>query len=271
MSQIKFGCQFYTWQMSGALYVGKLPHISKVVGSAGFAGIEPETCMLGPYYDDPSEMKDVLAQNNLQLGAIALVCNWSGSTETSEENREAEQVFNYLKHFPDSHLVLCQLPGNDRTDLHLRQANAIACINTIASRAVDLGIECSFHPNSPEGSIFRIKEDYQVLLDRLDRRIVGFAPDTGHIAKGGMDVIEIFQTYKSLIKHIHFKDITASSGWTAMGAGIIDFPQIVTMMRDTNYHGWIMVEEESPEAEVNPDSATIKNGEYLQQTLLPLV
>jgi hypothetical protein len=32
-----------------------------------------------------------------------------------------------------------------------------------------------------------------------------------------------------------------------------------------------MVEEESPEAEANPDAATTKNGEYLRQSLLPLV
>lgn len=56
-----------------------------------------------------------------------------------------------------------------------------------------------------------------------------------------------------------------------MGAGIIDFPRIVTMLRDSGYARWIMVEEESPEAEANPDVATTKNGEYLQRPLLPLV
>jgi inosose dehydratase len=257
--------------MSGKRYIGKLPHISKVASSAGFSGIEPETCMLGPYYDDPAALKDVLTQYNLQVGAIALACNWSGPRETDAEKWEAERVLNYLKFFPDTHLVLSQLPGKDRSNLQQRQANAIACIEAIARRSTDLGIDCSFHPNSPAGSVFRIKEDYLVLLDRLDSRIVGFAPDAGHIAKGGMDVIEIFHTYRSLIRHIHFKDITTSREWAAMGAGIIDFPRIVTMMRDAHYDGWIMVEEESKEAEVNPDTATAKNGEYLRKSLLPLV
>ena len=56
-----------------------------------------------------------------------------------------------------------------------------------------------------------------------------------------------------------------------MGAGIIDFPGIVAMLKDTGYTGWIMIEEESPEAEVDPNTATIKNGEYLQRSLLPIV
>jgi inosose dehydratase len=271
MSQIQLGCQFYTWQMSGAQYIGKLPHILQVVNGAGFAGIEPETGMLGSYYEDPARLKDLLNQNGLQLGAITLVCDWFGALETEAERQEADKLFNYLQHFPGTHLMLCQMPGKDRSNLHQRQANALACVNAVAARAADRGLTSSFHPNSPPGSVFRNDEDYRILLDGLDSRVVGFAPDTGHIVKGGIDVIKVFENYRPLIKHVHFKDITASGEWTAMGAGIIDFPRIMTMLRDTGYSGWIMIEEESQEAETNPDAATIKNGVYLQQVLLPLV
>ena len=271
MSQIKFGCQFYTWQMSGNRYAGKLPDILNVVKPAGFAGIESEPWMLGSYYGDPSALKDLLAQFNLQLGAIAFVCDWANPVETEQEIDEAERVFTYVKSFPDAHLVLCQFPGKDRSNLRQRQNNLISCVNAVAVRAVDQGLICSYHPNSPDGSVFRIEDDYKILFDGLDTRVVGFAPDTGHIARGGMDVIKIFNTYRPLIKHIHFKDITMTGGWTAMGAGMIDFPKIVTMLRDTGYTGWIMIEEESPEAEADPNTATTKNGEYLRRSLLPIV
>jgi inosose dehydratase len=271
MSHIKFGCQFYTWQMSGNRYAGKLPEILNIVKPAGFAGIESEAWMLGSYYDDPSMLKDLLAQYNLQLGALAFVCNWVNPDETEQERSEAGRVFNYAKAFSGAHLVLVQLPGKDRSNLRQRQQNLISCVNAVAARAVDEGLVCSYHPNSPEGSVFRIEDDYKILVDGLDSSVVGFAPDTGHIARGGMDVIHILKTYRTLIKHIHFKDITASGGWTAMGAGIIDFRAIVKMLRDTGYSGWIMIEEESPEAEEDPNTATTKNGEYLRGSLLPIV
>jgi inosose dehydratase len=180
-------------------------------------------------------------------------------------------VFSYAKSFPEAHLVLVQAPGKDRSNLRQRQENLISCVNAVAARAVDRGLSCSYHPNSPEGSVIRIEDDYKILLDELDSNVVGFAPDTGHIARGGMDVVKLLKTYRHLIKHIHFKDITTSGGWTAMGAGIIDFPGIVAMLKDTGYAGWIMIEEESPEAEVDPNMATTKNGEYLRQSLLPIV
>jgi inosose dehydratase len=271
MSQIHFGCQFYTWQMSGKKYIGELPHILRAVNSAGFEGIEPETVMLGDYYQDPQALKDILVQHGLKLGAITLVLDWVEPVETQQERQDAERIIQYAKHFPGTHLVLCQTPGKDRSDLRQRQTNAIACVNAVAARAFDQGIVSSYHPNSPPGSVFRTREDYRILLDGLDNRVVGFAPDSGHIANGGMDVIEVFQSYLPLIKHVHFKDITAAGGWTAMGAGMIDFPRIVHMLKAADYNGWIMIEEESPEAEVDPDAATNQNGKYLYRVMLPLV
>jgi inosose dehydratase len=271
MSGIRFGCQFYTWQMSGQRYVGALTHITQIVHSAGFAGVEPETGMLGAYYDDPAALKDVLDQHGLALGALTLVPDWNGPRETEAEVRETQRVFDYLRMFPGTHLMLVQMPPADRQNLRERQRNVIGCINAVAARAAERGIACSYHPNSPPGSLFRVLEDYQILLDGLDSRVVGFAPDTGHVAKGGIDVVALFETYRPLIRHVHFKDITAAGEWAAMGAGIIDFPRIVTRLRDTGYGGWIMIEEESVEAETDPDAATQKNGEYLRQTLLPMV
>jgi inosose dehydratase len=271
MSAIRFGCQFYTWQMSGQRYVGALPHITQIASAAGFAGIEPETGMLGAYYDDPAALRDVLDKRGLALGALTLVPDWVGPRESELEVRETERVFSYLRTFPGAHLMLVQMPGTDRRDLRERQQKVIGCINAVATRAAGHGIACSYHPNSPPGSLFRVLEDYQILLEGLDSRVVGFAPDTGHVVKGGIDVLELFETYRPLIRHVHFKDITAAGEWTAMGAGVIDFPRIVRVLRDTGYGGWIMIEDESVEAETDPDAAMQKNGEYLQQTLLPLV
>ena len=91
MSPIRFGCQLYTWQMSGDRYVGKLPHILQVVQDAGLSGIEPETCMLGSYYDDPLALQGALDERGLQLGALTLVCEWAKPTETEAERMVEEE------------------------------------------------------------------------------------------------------------------------------------------------------------------------------------
>ncbi len=258
MCAIKYGCQTYTWQMSYEKYSQRLDHIISVVAGSGFAGIEAEICMLGPYNEDPAKLAADLQAKGLALGALCLVCDWLSPQETGEELAEADRVIAMLQtHFPGTVLALCQMPQDDRSDLTDRQNNCIACCNAIGKRAADSGVATVMHPNSPPGSVFRIADDYKILMDGLDCSIVGYAPDAGHIAKGGMDPVAIFQEYGAVIRHVHFKDMTPD------GAGAIDFDAIVSVLKQHDYRGWIMVEDESPRAETDPDAVTVANGEYL--------
>lgn len=265
------GCQTYTWQMSFEKYSGKIPHILDVIQSAKFSGFEPEVIMLGDYESNPSRLVQELNERNLSLGALCVAWPWRNSTPTEEEQRDTRHVFDYLKEFPGVPLILVQLPYDDRSNLRERQQKAIANINWVAERAQEVGIRCAYHPNSPTGSVFRTREDYEVLFDGLDLERCGYAPDTGHIANGGMDVMEILTTYRSHIRHVHFKDIDTSGAWTAMGRGVINHVAVVEMLRDTGYDGWVMVEEESEDARRNPDEMTLVNGHYVEKVLRPLL
>jgi inosose dehydratase len=252
--------------MSYEKYSKRLDHIIGVVADSGFIGIEPEVCMLGPYNHEPARLAEDLHRNGLALSALCLVCDWLSPKETTEEKEEADRVIHMLdQHFPGTILALCQMPQQDRQNLQERQDNCISCCNDIGRRAGDLGIHTVFHPNSPEGSVFRSAEDYRVLMDGLGATPVGFAPDAGHIARGGMDPVEVFKEYAGVIGHVHFKDMTEDGIWAEMGKGCIDFTSIVKELEHSGYQGWIMVEDESPQAEVDPDTLTRANGEYIKE------
>jgi inosose dehydratase len=255
--------------MSYEKYSQRLDHIMSVVSESGLAGIEAEVCMLGPYNEDPARLASDLQENGLALGALCLVCDWLEPQETQSEAAEADRVIAMLQsHFPDTILALCQMPQTDRSDLRRRQDNCIACCNAIGVRAADSGVRTVMHPNSPEGSVFRIAEDYEILMDGLDTSLVGYAPDAGHIAKGGMDPVAIFKRYASVIQHVHFKDMEENGTWAEMGRGCIDFAAIVSGLEANDYRGWIMIEDESPRAETDPDTVTRANGEYLKARFL---
>ena len=268
MADLIYGCQTYTWQMSYETYSKKMDHILDVIASSGeYRGIEPEVCMLGPYTYEPERFSEALALRKLELGALCLVCDWLQPRETDEEKREADRIIDYLKVFPGTLLALVQMPGEDRENLEERQKNCISCCRNIATRALNAGITTVFHPNSPEGSVFRVEDDYRLLLDSLDTSLVGFAPDAGHVAKGGMDVADIFRTYAGVIKHVHYKDMLADGTWAEMGKGSIDFLKIAEILTESGYSGWIMIEDESPRAEETPDEVTQENAEYLRRDL----
>ena len=256
--------------MSYERYAGKIEHILDITKRSGLLGIEAETCMLKSFFDSSEALKKVLAENDVELACLCVVCDWLHVGETPDEKRLADKSIDFVRNFPNSILAVCPMPQKDRSNLAERQKNALKCVNDIAKRAADLGIKSVFHPNSPPGSVFRTSDDYKLMFDGLDSKYIGYAPDSGHIIKGGMDVYAIFRDYMSLIKHVHFKDIATDGGWKIMGEGITDFVKIVEMLHHGGFDGYVMVEDESPDAEEDPDSAALKNGKYIQSKLMPI-
>jgi len=270
MTNIKIGCETYTWQMPGEQYKGKLEHILEICQKAAFDGIEPETSFL-QHLSDPIKMKDALQAFDQELAVLCVVEDWLHPKETEAEKERANQWIKFLEHFPDTMLLLVQMPQNDRENLRERQNNCISCVNDFAHRASDKGITCSKHPNSPPGSAFRIAADYEILLDGLELDVIGYCPDMGHIAKGGMDPLAITRQYRDAVNLVHYKDMFEDGTWAATGEGIIDFRKITQYLLDTAYKGWIIMEDEADEAITDPDGVTMKDGEYIRDVLRPMV
>ncbi len=270
MSGIKLACETYTWQMPGEQYKGKLEHIMNICSQAGFAGIEPESSFL-KQLEDPFKMKDALAEYNLDLAVLCMVEDWLHVQETEEERNRADQWISFLTHFPETILLTVQMPGNNREYLKVRQQNMISCVNDFSKRASDKGIICSNHPNSPDGSVFRIESDYEILLDGLDEEATGYCPDLGHIAKAGMDPLKIVQRYRSRINLVHYKDMYDDGRWAATGAGSVDLKGVTSYLVETGYQGWIVMEDECDKAITDPDGLTLRDGLFIDKVLKPIL
>ena len=279
MSKIKFGSEVYTWFMDGygEGNNNKLGHMAKVIGKAGFTGIEP--MVLEPYdtywlgdFKDPAKLKDALDEAGIELAALALICKWDGAEETESERACADWTIETLKLFPGAALGTVPLPDG-RHELQQRRINLVNNINRVSRRATDAGLKCSFHPNSPPASIVRTQYDYDVVLSSLDPKATGWTPDVGHIARGGMDVIETMNKWQHLVNHIHYKDFSGNGPepWAQMGTGKLDFHRITEWLTLRNYEGWIICEDECEDAIKNPDGVTTQNGEWCQENLAPLV
>jgi len=270
MSNIQLACETYTWQMPGEQYKGKLEHIMEVCQKAGFTGIEPETSFL-QHLEDPVLLKETLDKYGLELSVLCVVEDWLHTEETAEERTRADKWLALLGHFPDTILLPVQMPQKDRSNLQQRQSNLLSCVNALAERATDKGIICSYHPNSPMGSVFRTEEDYKILLNGLNDKVIGYCPDVGHIAKGGMDPEVIIREYRSMVNLVHYKDMYADGRWAATGHGIIDFKSITQYLLDTKYKGWIIMEDECKECITQPDEVTLQDGVYIEEVLRPML
>ena len=167
-TKLRFGSEVYTWFMAGngETNKGKLGHMIEVIGKAGFTGIQPIFTWMGDLVD-PILLKNKLDENGIELAALALALEWNGATETDAEKQIADNAIQLLTHFPNAVLNTVQIPTG-RHDLETRQKTLVNIVNQVSKRAVDAGIACSFHPNSPHSSIIRTEQDYKIVLESLD-------------------------------------------------------------------------------------------------------
>lgn len=267
--KMKFGNECYTWFMkdSGAYWENQLDHMIQVTAQAGMVGIEPIFPWMGDLAD-PVLLQESLDRHGIELAAIAFVENWNSPEETEAERASAERAIKLLQHFPKALLCTVQMPTG-RHDLVQRRRNLVANVNAVSRRAADAGIKCSFHPNSPETSTNRTEEDYEVILNGLDSSATGWTPDVGHLINGGMDPLTKMKEYAHLINHVHYKDWDGNPEFALMGRGKVDLVGVTRWLRDQDYEGWIICEDEAPSAVDDPDGVTLHDGDWIRSTLIP--
>jgi inosose dehydratase len=265
---IEFASQTYSWQMSGA-WGGRLNEIAEVVAASGFRGIEFEVVMSGGF-ETAEAVAKLLDKNDLLLASLTLVLPWREAQETDDERAEADRVIEVVRHFPGAKLTLVQVPFADPpVDRETAQDHLLACLAAVTRRARAAGVSPTFHPNSPTGSVVRALADYERVMPLLPEGL-GWTPDTGHLAVGGMDVVGMIGRYRDRIDHIHLKDADADGNWVPNGTGSIDMAGAVALLAETDYSGWVVVEDESPMAEHHPNASAAANGEYVRTVLQPI-
>ena len=268
--RIRYGSEVYSWFMkeNGRAHANRLDHMIGVIARAGFSGVQPIFSWMGDL-SGPLRLAESLRLHGLELAAMSFVLDWNHDGETEEELREAESVMSFLEHFPGALLCAVQMPRG-RFDVEVRRTRLAENLNALARRAADHGIVTTFHPNSPETSIARTREDYDVLLNALDPNVIGWTPDVGHIINGGMDPLETMKQYSSLINHLHYKDWDGNPEFAEMGQGKVDFVGITTWLRDLGFAGWIVCEDEGHRAIDDPDGVTLEDGAWVEAHLKPL-
>lgn len=269
---IAFGCHGSTWELDYDVKSDRLDHILDAIAACGLEGIDAQISLLGRYYNHPERLKEALDKRGLRLAALTVPFTWPEAVETDDERALADYFIAFLKHFPGAILNIPARNGPDRNDLLIRQRAIIDCANAIARRSNDQGVVASFHPASPPTSYFRTQEDYRVMFDLIDPAFLGWTPDLGHIARGGMDAVATVKTYRPFIKHVHIKDYGGrpDAGWRKMGTGDVDFAAMAAFLHSTDYDGWVMVEEETEQSAAHPDEAVKDIGEYVSQHLRPV-
>ena len=266
MSNIRVACQTYTWEMLGDAWTGTVTDILDMIAEAGYAGVEITNTMIGEFAQRPEDFAAELEKRGLKLAAFAYA-KPSGWTDPAAEEGDlagARDAVEFVRHFPGVQLALGGAANPSRDDNWKKLDHAIAFYNTVGYVGDAAGVTVNVHPHSHYGSLLESAEEYQYLLDRLATCCVQFGPDTGHIVRGGQDLLTCLRTHIGRITHLHLKDANAAREWVGLGEGLCDYPGVMAILEEANYDGWVVAEEESAAAGEDGFAAIKRNREYLR-------
>jgi inosose dehydratase len=122
------------------------------------------------------------------------------------------------------------------------------------------GLEPVLHPHA--GTYVETADEIARIMDRIDPSLVGLCLDTGHFRFGGADPARSVVDYGDLIRHVHIKDCRTSviagldgddkgletalkrGVFCPFGEGDVDIEAVITALRERDYGGWLVVEQD---------------------------
>jgi sugar phosphate isomerase/epimerase len=264
---LKVGCQTYTWEMLGPDWKGSVDDMLDAVAGAGYQGIEITNSMIRDYAGRPAAFAKAMKERGLALSAFAYASP-AGLTDKAARPGElagAEEAMRFVEYFPGVVLALGGAHTPDRTDLDSKFQLAADFYNEVGRRGKKAGVPVAFHPHSHHGSIFESRAEYEKIMGLTDPDMVGWNPDTGHIVRGGQDLLDTFRAFGSRIIHVHLKDADKDNHWQPLGKGVCDIPGVLKLLEEElDYHDWIVGEEESADARRDQAGAIRWNRGYLK-------
>ena len=254
---------------------------------AGFTGIESG----GKFPKNSKELIPKLEKENLQLCS-----GWYGATllknTPKEEFKLMREQMDLFKDCRSPCMVFAEVTnsvqGDPKTPLSKKPKLSedqwellISRINEISKMMIDENMPLAYHHHM--GTVIETEDETRRLIESTSDS-VKLLIDTGHMLFAGGNSIKLTEDFMERIIHVHCKDIRKDvlekslkndstfrqafldGAFTVPGDGCIDYKPFLTVLKNRNYEGWLVVEAEQDPAKANPFKYAKIGYNYLSKT-----
>jgi len=235
----------------------------------GYLAYETFGQTIEQYKEEPGGFAALLDKYDLPLAAAYCPTTFYDPEDAEEDIANCAR---WAKLASDLGAETIVLQGGQRKDVPYPHFEGMAEVfNEIGRQVAKLGLRAAIHPHT--GTLIETGEEIDTILGAVDPSLVGFAPDTGQIMKGGSDPVAVLRKHKPQLWHVHLKDYaggreTGYVGYEAIGQGVVDMPGIFQVLEEADFDGWVMVElDGTPKAPRSPREAAALSKQYLEDLL----
>jgi inosose dehydratase len=294
-STIRFGSAPVSWGVQDFRDVAwdqPWERVLDEIAGAGFEGTE-----LGPYGFYPPDAaqleKAVQARKLVMLSAFVPVAltDPALADEAVKHVRKVGELLAAVKapvlvlsdaQTPERQRIAGRVPADGSASLNAHQWQHLGkVLATIEKTADEFGLASVFHPHV--ATHVETPIEVQRLLDAVSGTRIGLCLDTGHCVYGGGDPVEEAQKYWEVLRYVHIKDINAEAlgearrrqltfaeavgigVFSQVGKGCIYFPAFFALLKQIEYSGWAIVEQdvEYGKTAVHPAASMKASLDYL--------
>lgn len=232
-------------------------------------------CQFGAGFPEGTNLRAELETRGLRLAEVyaAIPCGVDGPTDGALD--EARERLDLLTGAAGEVLVMAgtivpersvrsgRADGPDVPKLSEKGwARLAEVIVTVGDQARERGVTAAFHPHT--GTFVETPEETATLAKRLRGTSVGICLDTGHYLVGGGDPVKAIRNLADQVLHVHLKDVDRDvlarlrNGdistfhdalreriFTELGSGALDLPGVLQALASVDYHGWLMIEQDT--------------------------
>jgi inosose dehydratase len=251
-NRMKLGYQTNTWggvvgHPAGVTSVKDLYYLAngsteealKDITEAGYTGFEIFDGNLMQYKDKKDELLKLMNDHSLTLVGVYTGGNFIFPDILEEELLKIESVAAFASEVGAEHLVVGG--GAVRTNGILESDYTALgnALNKVVEIAEKYNLIASYHPHL--GTNVQAPEQLDKLMPLTK---INLCPDTAHIEAGGGDPVAVIKKYIDRIKYVHFKDYK-NGEFLPLGEGHQKFAEMINVLEEANYDGWITVELDS--------------------------
>ncbi len=193
-------------------------------------------------------------ETGLRIHGVVDSVHWNQRLSSPDPDTRANGLRALLGAIRDSHafggssvlLVPGRVAGENETQDHVWH-RSIEEINKALPLAADLGVHilienvwngfCYTHDGAPD----QTADQLAAYIDAIDSPWVGSYFDIGNHRKYG-DPAQWIRTLGSRIVKLDVKDWSFTKGWTKIGEGDVNWPDVRQALRDINFTGWATAE-----------------------------
>jgi len=273
---MKIGHTGITWGIPGDVEAAY-----RDTAELGYLGFETFAFSIIEWNQKPGGYRALVDRYGIPTGAAYCFKEWIDPSTAAQDQDAARTDADASKGAGATTLVLqggkrpAQGYSDDEFD---RLADAL---NRVGTYCREIGLVAALHPHT--NTAIETRHDIDTIMRLTEPGLVGFAPDTGQIAKGGSDILEILQAHKDRIDHVHLKDWNGKyekdangreideSGYVnyePIGNGVLPMPEIFDILASIDRDIWINVELDGTDrAPHSPRAAAAMSRQYLGDLL----